>query len=351
MVLRYLFSIVLLLGFACSSTSQPDNPDASLQPTKIAFGSCAREFLPVPAFDAIVASEPDLFVWLGDIIYGDTHDMTVLKKKYDQQKNKPEYQRLLRSVPIIGVWDDHDYGINDGGKHYTKKEESKELCLDFLDVPPAAPVREHDGLYSSYDYQTHNKLIKIILLDTRYFRDTLYKDSETSNRYLINEDGDILGEAQWQWLEEELTNSTADFHIIGSGIQFLAEEQGFEKWANFPTARARMIELIQKINPKPLIFISGDRHMAEVSEMVVDGLPYPLIDFTASGLTHTWSQQWEEPNRYRVGELIAEKNFGLITIDWDGDRPKVVFEVRGVENKDSAEVVADTTYLTVNHTY
>ena len=351
MFLRYLFSIVLVLSFSCGSTSQPDNPDHAAQPTRIAFGSCAHEYEPVPAFDAIVKSEPELFVWLGDIIYGDSHDMSVLKKKYDLQKSKTEYQNLLKAMPVIGVWDDHDYGINDGGKYFSKKDESKELCLDFLDVPKDDPVRERDGLYSSYNLYSNDKLIKIILLDTRYFRDTLEPDTNSQHRYLPNETGDVLGEAQWEWLETELTESDADLHIIGSGIQFISQEHYYEKWANFPSARTRMIELIKKINPKPLIFISGDRHMAEVSKMEIDGLPYPLYDFTASGLTHTWSQYWDEPNEYRVGELIAQKNFGLITIEWEGDHPQVVFEVRGVEDKEYVEGVNGKGYLIVTHTY
>ena len=36
---------------------------------------------------------------------------------------------------IVGIWDDHDYGINDGNKHFEYKDEFKELFLDFLNEP------------------------------------------------------------------------------------------------------------------------------------------------------------------------------------------------------------------------
>jgi alkaline phosphatase D len=296
-----------------------------------------HEYEDVPAFNAIVANKPDIFVWLGDMVYGDTEDMSVLKKKYNQLKGKPEYQKLINTMPVIGVWDDHDYGVNDGNKYYPKKDESKQLALDFLDAPKTDPRYDHDGLYSSYTLKSNKKLIKIILLDTRYFQDSLQRDTETRHKYLPNKTGDILGEAQWKWLEKELANNKTDLFIIGSGIQLVAKDHYYEKWANFPAARVRMLELLKKVNSKPLLFISGDRHIAEISKMNVNDLSHPLIDFTASGLTHTWKGYWEEPNEYRIGELIVKKNYGLLKIEWEDNIPTVSFEVRGVNGENYME--------------
>ncbi len=331
-----LIFMLLLLLYGCNS-KKADSSDKVPQNENddmiIAFGSCAREFLPLPIFNAVSKNNPDLWIWLGDIVYGDTHDMTVLKEKYDTQKAKPEYQNLLSNVKVIGVWDDHDYGVNDAGKNYPMKDESKELLLDFLDVGSDDPVRAHQGVYSSHEFESNGKTIKIILLDTRYFRDTLAPAEDRRARYKPNETGDILGEEQWGWLESELRTANADFTIIGSGIQVIADEQGYEKWANFPIARRRLFDLIAAVNPGPVILISGDRHIAEISMIEIEGLDYPLYDFTASGLTHTWAQATQEPNRYRVGDLIAELNFGLIKIRWDSGSPVVALEVRGEQDE------------------
>lgn len=316
---------------SCNQKSKPKEglSIAEASEITIAFGSCAHSYDSMPIFNAIASHKPSVWVWLGDIMYGDSHDMAVLQKKYHIQKEKPEYKNLMSIAKIIGIWDDHDYGINDGGKYYSKKEESKELLLDFLDVAEDDPVRNHEGAYSTYDLFVEDKLVKIILLDTRYFRDTLDADFGSTARYLPNMEGDILGEEQWQWFEETLRNSIADFHILGSGIQVIADEQGYEKWANFPKSRARIFNLLAEINPKPLIIISGDRHIAEVSKIDIPGLSYPLYDFTASGLTHTWGMYWNEPNQYRVDSLIAFKNFGLLRIDLQQAKPLVTLEVRG----------------------
>jgi len=331
MKLNFLFILLIVVIVACNkhekSTSTITNP------ITIAFGSCAHSYDSLPIFNAISKNKPDVWVWLGDIMYGDSHDMEVLKHKYSLQKAKPEYQALMSSTKIIGIWDDHDYGVNDGGKFYSEKEQSKTLLLDFLEVPTDDLVRNHPGVYSQHNYTFGDKLVKIILLDTRYFRDTLAPDFNSTRRYIPNEEGDILGKEQWQWLEQVLRNSKADFHIVGSGIQVVADEQGYEKWANFPKSRQRLFNLLASIKPKPLMLISGDRHMAEISKINIPGLSYPLYDFTSSGLTHTWGMARDEPNRYRVDSLIISKNFGLIKLNWQKAKPEVTLEIRDERDK------------------
>ena len=97
--------------------------------SKLAFGSCAHQDSPLPIFDVIVKHNPDLFIFLGDNIYGDTEDMKVLKSKYDQLAAKPSFQNLKNNVDIIATWDDHDFGWNDAGRHYSMKKESKEIFI------------------------------------------------------------------------------------------------------------------------------------------------------------------------------------------------------------------------------
>jgi alkaline phosphatase D len=323
--------IVLIVISACSTpdewTSTKVNKDSN--EVLISFGSCAHSYDTLKIFDAINEEKSDLWIWLGDIMYGDSHDMSVLKAKYDKQKNKPQYQKLLANTEVIGIWDDHDYGINDGGRFYSKREESKELLLDFLDVADNDPVRSHDGAYTDYDIQLKDKLVKVILLDSRYFRDTIYADTMTTARYLPNPEGDILGEAQWTWLEDKLSAENVDFFILGTGIQLIAEEQVYEKWANFPKARNRMFDLLKKVNSSPVMFISGDRHIAEISRIELEGVDYPVYDFTASGLTHTWGVPQPEPNKHRVDSLVIAKNYGLLNLNWDSGKPSVTMEIKG----------------------
>ncbi len=299
----------------------------------IAFGSCNKLSVDGEMWPAVSQNDPDVFIWLGDIIYGDTHDMEVLKGKYDQLKELKEYKEFAQKTPVLGVWDDHDYGVNDGGKYYSKKVESKEVLLDFLAVPENAAVRKRAGVYSSKLIGADDQMVKIILLDGRSFRDTLVHSNTAGQRYEANPTGDILGEEQWKWLEDELVNSSAKVHVIGCGIQFLPEEHGWEKWANFPKSRQRLLDLLEKTQPKNPILISGDRHIAEVSKIRLPNLPKPLYEVTASGLTHTWSNGGSEPNKYRDGYLVINRNFGLINIKWDENKEaKISLQVKGLKN-------------------
>ncbi len=306
------------------------------KPLKIATGSCSREYSENQLWAEILNSDPDLLLLTGDNIYGDSDDMSVLRDKYDQQKSHPDYQKMLKNFPIIGTWDDHDYGLNDGGKEFSMKTESKKEFMRFFDLTMDHPINDHEGVYHAYDIEE----LKIILLDTRYFRDPLIEDTLTEARYTMNPDGDILGDEQWQWLENQLASSESRLHLIASSIQFLSDEHGYEKWSNFPSAQQRMKDLLAKYPDKKVMFISGDRHISEFSVADFEGLPYRLVDFTSSGLTHSWGGDSDvEPNRYRVGELIRQPSFGLIEIDWETG--KVKLSVIGNENEllSSTEII------------
>ncbi len=320
---------------------------AQSKETIIAFGSCDDEDEPQEMWKEVIAQKPTVWIWGGDNVYADTHDMNVLKAKYDKQKSNPDYQKLMRMCAITGTWDDHDYGENDGGKLYSKKNESKKYLLDFLGIAEPSPVWEHDGVYNALTVGIGKQKVKIINLDTRSFRDTIIKvtyiDSLSKKKmthYEPNTMGDVLGEAQWQWLADELNNTGVELFIINSSIQVIAAEHRFEKWANFPAARKRLLDLIAA-SKKKVVIVSGDRHIAEFSKIDLPGVKYPLIDFTSSGITHTWSEPWVEINKHRIGDLVIQKTYGLIKINWADKEPKVTMQVRGLSKVPYTEYTLD----------
>ncbi len=319
-------TIILLALVSGCQKKQSANDSVSQKETIIAFGSCNRPELDQLIWQPIIDHDPEVFIWLGDIIYGDSHDTNVLRDMYNHQKSNPEYKELLQSTPVIGIWDDHDYGVNDGGKFFSEKEASKSELLDFLDVPDSAEVRSHEGAFSSYQIDNANSKIKVVLLDGRYFRDTLILSDQPGEKYIPNPDGDILGEEQWAWFENELKNSSADIHIIGCGIQILPTQHRYEKWANFPKSRKRLLDLLSEYNVSHPILISGDRHHAEISTLELDKIS--VFELTSSGLTHAGSIE-NEPNDLRIGPFIAARNFGLIKIKMD---EYIQLEVRGLND-------------------
>jgi len=306
---------------------------------RLAFGSCSQQANQEQLWEEVVASQPDLWIWGGDNIYADTKNLHDLEKYYSEQKNRSSYQQLLATCPVTGTWDDHDYGTNDGGKYFSFKKESKKIAANFLGFDKQHDIWKHEGLYNSTILQKGKVSVKIINLDTRYFRDTVYKyyvvDTLTKKRisyYRTNPEGDILGEEQWTWLEREIKNSSANLILINSSIQLIAQDHRFEKWGNFPKALQRFYDLLARYPNKKVVVISGDRHIAELSKRSIPGLPYALYDFTCSGLTHTWSEVWEEENQYRVGDLIIQKNFGLLDVEINEKKVKVTFSIIGTNS-------------------
>jgi alkaline phosphatase D len=299
----------------------------------IAFGSCARQDKPQPIWDAVVAAKPDIFLSLGDNIYGDTQDMAVMKKKYDMLAAIPGWQKLTKTCPILATWDDHDYGVNDGGAEYPKKDESQQLFLDFFGVAKDSPRRKQKGVYHAEVFGPPEQRVQVIVLDTRYFRSPLKKKAGKTpfgeGPYEASSDttATMLGDTQWQWLAEQL-KVPAKLRILMTSVQMVAQDHGWEKWQNFPHERERLYKLIKDAKAGGIVCVSGDRHLAELS-MMDAGIGYPLYDLTSSGLTEA-SQKWRklEVNRHRVATMNWGNNFGLITIDWSKDDPLVRLQIR-----------------------
>lgn len=306
----------------------------------IAFGSCANQSKPQLIWNAVIASRPDLFLFLGDNIYGDTTDMDVLRARYALLGRNEGYQRLLATTPVIATWDDHDYGANDAGAEYPQKYESKQIFLDFFGEPANSERRLRDGgIYTAYSYGPPAQRIQVILLDTRWDRAPLVRVNEAEaavrrlhqvGPYLANPDphARLLGEDQWRWLEEQL-RQPATIRIIGTSIPFLQEGTGWETWSNFPAEQARLRTLINDTHANGILFLTGDTHRAQFSKRT-QGVPYPFWEVNSSGLTE--NVDWPAPDSSRLGGYYTEDNYGLLRIDWREADPEITMEIRDVDN-------------------
>ena len=296
---------------------------------KIAFGSCSHQNKKQPLLSLAAKESPDLFIYLGDNVYGDTEDMGKLKSKYTRLGNKQEFQELKDSTTVLATWDDHDYGENDAGRYYPMKAESREIFLEFWKEPAGSERRKHEGIYHSLMYGPPDKLVQIILLDTRTFRDnlTLLEDkSKFKNDYqpCQTPDSTMLGKEQWAWLEEQF-EKPASLRIVASSNQFAHEYNGWESWTNLPYEQQKMLNLIRSTKANGVIFLSGDVHWGELSKMQVDSL-YPIYDVTSSGITQTWDDP--EPNNNRIGTVFMDNNYGLIEINWNVPDPELNISIK-----------------------
>ncbi|CAN8267803.1 unnamed protein product [Cochlearia groenlandica] len=363
------FSYSLLFSAAAIAKETTEEEEASPPTTRIAFGSCANQSAPQPIWDAINKYDPQVFIWLGDNIYGDIRkpirvfgkernvgpwknsprfvpsSEEEMKSRYTRAKAIPGYSLLRRKAKVIGTWDDHDYGLNDAGKEFDRKETNQKLMLDFLDEPLESPRRKQAGVYASYSFGLPNRRVKVIVLDTRYHRDPLRSD------------GSILGDTQWGWLEQELRAPHSEITIIASSVQVISNLSAttgplfyMESWGRFPKERKRLFQLIQNTKRNGVVFISGDVHFGEITRYDC-AVGYPLYDVTSSGLVQSVEKVFPRPLRFIVRLLFwytpstmrvinrnckhrsctyGQQNFGAITIDWNANPATVKLEIRDV---------------------
>ena len=312
-------TLVGLFLFSCSSKTETNINDHYVAPyqMKIGFGSCLKQNKDMPIFEAIKSDGFDLFLMLGDNVYGDsqTEDLKELKSAYKKQKEN--FNNMGLNLPFEAIWDDHDYGLNDGGKNYPFKEQAKELFLDFWDIPLDDVRRSRKGLYYDLLKSADEKDIHIIFLDTRTFRDKLMPTDDRGapgkERYIPNLDRSLtmLGEDQWNWLRKKLAEPS-DYKIIVTSIQFLAIGHGWESWNNLPHERERLMNMIDNSGLDNIVVLSGDRHRGGLYQLKTNN-GKTITEITSSSLNSAFPNA-EEAGPLRIGGTFVDENYGALYI-------------------------------------
>ena len=320
----------------------------------IAFASCAREREDQPLWSEITAAKPDLFLFIGDNHYADfwekdgkmgmrpVEKIERIHEAYEALAAKPGFAALRAASPLMATWDDHDFGANDAGTEYPLKEESKKAFFDFYGEPQDSPLRKQPGVYSVRSFGPEGRRVQVIMLDTRFNRDSLERATPEQRgkrrgpyRATADTSKTLLGPEQWAWLGQQL-REPADVRLIISSIQVVADEHGFETWGNFPHERQRLYDLIDSTSAAGVLFLSGDRHLTEISadrgrEGNRSG-PYPMWDFTSSGL-NLKPGTVTDVNTLRVGPALRETTFGTVKINWGGTPEQTSIELTALGDK------------------
>lgn len=330
---------------ACSDDAPIIEENAAPRLDHIAFGSCVAQTLPQPFWPVIAGENPDLFIFGGDNVYGDLAmvdgqptigkgDPALLSAAYKMLDSNPEFSAFREQVTILPVWDDHDFGENDAGASYAHKVDSETQFLDFWNIKADDPRRARPGIYTSSIQGRVGERVQIIMLDTRYFRSDLVKNTVgepgTQHLNLPSEDPSttVLGDAQWAWLAEELKKE-ADVRLIVSSIQVHAEGHGYERWGNFPHERSRLYDLIAETRANGVIFLSGDRHSGALYVKHSED-HYPLFEMTSSSLNRPYPNP-DETGPYQLGSLYGEVNYATITFDWENRA--VVLQIKDMDGQ------------------
>lgn len=355
MKITLLLSAIMLVPTVLLGQYQPEQ-----DPFRINFLGCIRQYEPAPALNSYPQLNSDLSLWIGDNIYADTQtDPSVIEESYAQLASFEAFQRLKEQTHFLVTWDDHDYGDNNETKHYHLKDESKQLFREFWELEELIP-EDRDGIYYSETFRVKGHDVQFIMLDVRYNLDEVDPLGE----------GDVLGENQWIWLEQQL-KQPADLRFIASGMQILLnKENGSETWMKFPDAHHRLMETVKTTGAEGVIFLTGDQHYGEVNRM------RGALDYDAIELQFASVNQIEEPenNIYRVSTVASsEHSFAYIDLfldEYENDQRYIQFYVKDHETRQvevsyrvnleelyrtieisGAEKFKDSTTLSFHHDY
>ena len=299
----------------------------------LGFGSCLHQDRSMAILKTIEKKELDLFMFIGDNVYGDQKDgeLDKLIRTYKQQYNNLE--NFLKNVSTEFIWDDHDFGLNDGGSDYRYKDRAKELFLETWKIPSQDPRRLRDGLYFDKMIEKNGLKVHLIFLDNRTFKSewklTDEFNKEGKERYVKDFDPNktLLGKKQWQWLKGKL-NEDSNIKIILSSLQILSLGHGWESWDKLPLERERLFNLIDESNVSNLFILSGDRHRGGFYSFKTDD-NNDIYEFTSSSLNLPIPFNTEEKGPLRIGSTYRKANFGVVRIFED----KVVMELTSNKGK------------------
>jgi membrane-associated phospholipid phosphatase len=278
-------------------------PGIGAESFRVALSSCARVGSNGRVFDAIAAADPLVYLATGDIHYSNigVNSPDAFRAAYDRLLTEPGQAALYRQVPIAYVWDDHDYGPNDGDSTSPTRPAARQV---YREVVPHAGVAPGDApINQAFTIGR----VRFVMTDGR---------SERT-------DDSMLGEAQRDWLVEELTTSSRTHALVVwvNPVPWIVEaREGGDNWSGFPEERRLIANAIAEADIDNLVMVSGDAHMVALD----DGSHSDYSDDGGAGFPVFHAAALDRPGSikggpYSDGTFDGPGQFGLLDIADDGD--------------------------------
>lgn len=306
---------------------------------RVLVASCNDEELASPTLAKLGEEEADLFLMIGDNVYGDRDgrayannqpELDEVRESFAELATREEFQAVRAKFPMMVAWDDHDYGANDAGKHFPFKVLSERIHETFWGLEDE-DVGQWPGTYYARVFGPEGQRVQVIMLDTRFFRSDLTPTDDYGavgkERYIPAPEGsmqDMLGAAQWTWLENQL-QAPADIRLVVSSIQVMPTAHGWEAWDKLPAERERLFDLVKSTDANGVVFLTGDRHTGFIYEER-GVLPYAANELTSSSLNLSFATESAERDPRQIGAAFPLENYGVVEIDWEGETLSLVLK-------------------------
>lgn len=272
-------------------------------------------------FETMQDVDADLMLWLGDNIYlreVDFGSYAGYGHRYSHMRGTAELQGLLKAMPNVAIWDDHDFGPNDCDGHFVHKDWAQAAFESFWANPSYGLPGAEGGITTQFRFMD----VDFFLLDNRYHR---------VNHQNATQEPQILGTEQMDWLLGSLKSSRAPFKVIAVGGQFLSDAAIYENHAQFPKERSELLRRLDEEDIRGVLFLSGDRHNGELTRLQLPGGNW-VHELTSSPLTSSSYDHTDEPNSLRVpGTMIGVRHFAELHFSGPRKDRELQIVMRGVQ--------------------
>ena len=256
-------------------------------------------------FESMAAEAPDMMLWLGDNIYlreVDFQSYSGFLHRYSHTRQTPEMSPLLKACPNYAIWDDHDFGPNDSDGSWVHADWSREAFKTFWSNPSYGLPESPRCVSTAFRFVD----MEFFLLDNRTYRVNHQNKTNTPQ---------VLGQAQIDWLIQALQKSRAPYKFVCIGGQVLNDAAVYENVSQFPSEREEILRRLAEEDIRGVVFLSGDRHTTELSEMELSN-GRMVYDLTVSPLTSGPGHAREEGNSLRVdGTYVEQRNYAKLSFE------------------------------------
>jgi alkaline phosphatase D len=276
----------------------------------------------VDTFASADGEDPDLVIIGGDFDHRNARSLPekrqMFKALYTREDNYQDFvDHILRKYPVAHMWDDHDYGEENGDKTYPYKALSLRVLREYF---PLYPTSDH-GDWQKFTYGQ----AEFFMLDSRSQRDPNAAPDGPDKSML---DGDNLGSAgQLEWLRNGLLHSTATWKIVVSPSVFNPTSGKDDSWASFQDERQRILDFISDNDITGVVFVTGDMHFGAIDDGTNAGVPEMEVPSPNVIFSLTWTDtgSWSE-GIYYSGHLTPSLGYGVLSFETDPDQ--VLLEVK-----------------------
>jgi len=302
-----------------------DTPAAQLS-YRAAFGSCLTSGNSTrTAFDNILANQPRLMLHLGDWGYDNNVSTSQASQQASVEKQiaaNGGLRDLIRQVPTVWQFSDHDSGQNDwtGGPG----PQTPAVLASYAEVVPYEGTLPAGGIYRA----VHCGRIKYILTDGRSFKSAASATDDANKT--------MFGMAQEAWIAQQLADAAYLVKVLCVDVPWdYPTTAGDDKWGGYKAAGQRLVDAITAAKAR-VFLIHGDAHSLcaddGTSPNNLGGLPVagaaPFGNSTSVKGGPYSQGTW--PTAANVG--TTEQQHGLLDVTDTGDTITIRFSGRDKTN-------------------